>query len=178
MSSREKRLLALFGVAGFLMLHFLAFQWFQTKKQDVASRLLKAERMRMTAQMVSESRDQVKGEMEWLREHEPKPAANQDVQTQLQKFCEREAVAAGMVIRLQRPIPTDTTAGHAYHRAKFQFTVSGTEESLYRWFDRVNVPEDFRIASQIRLAPNKEDDTKIDCTVVVEQWFVPAPPSA
>lgn len=178
MSSREKRLLALFGVAGFLMLNFLAFNWFQTKKQDVATRLLEAERKLQTAQMVSASRDQVAGEMEWLAEHEPEPAANQDVQTELQKFCEREAVSAGLSIRIQRPISSDTTPGNVYHRAKFQFTLTGTEESLYRWFDRVNVPEDFRIATQIRLAPNKEDEAKIDCTAVVEKWFVPLPPSA
>jgi hypothetical protein len=52
--------------------------------------------------------------------------------------------------------------------------VTGSEESLYRWFDKINVPEQFRAVSQILLSPNKQDDTKIDCTVTLEQWFIPA----
>jgi hypothetical protein len=115
--------------------------------------------------------------MDWLAEHEPEPTANQDVQTQLQQFAEREAKSTGLTIKTQKPLPTDATEGRNYHRAKIQFTVTGTEESLYRWFDRLNTPEQLRIASQIRLSPNTQDDTKIDCTVTVEQWFIPPPPA-
>ena len=57
----------------------------------------------------------------------------------------------------------------------FTFSVTGMEEALYQWFDKINVPDQFRIASQIRLSPNAEDDTQVDCTAAVEQWFVPHP---
>ena len=43
------------------------------------------------------------------------------------------------------------------------------------WFDRLNLPDKLRVASQIRLTPN-QDDTKIDCLSTVEQWFVPETP--
>ncbi len=178
MSTREKRLLIFFGFAGFLVLNFLGFNLYQTRKQGVAARLGEAKQTLQRAEIVSASRDQVAEEMVWLDENEPEPAASQDVQTGLQKFCESEARSAGLTIKIQRPMPTDTTEGRHYHRAKFQFTVTGSEEGLYRWLDRVNVPAEFRIATQIRLNPNKEDDTKIDCVAVVEQWFVPLPPSA
>lgn len=177
MSAREKRLLLLFGMAGFLVIHFLAFRWYQTRKQEAAVRLQDARQQMETARMVSASRDQVEGEMEWLAENEPEPAANQDVQTALEKLCDNEARSAGLQVKNKRPMPSDTTEGKHYHRAKFQFSVTGTEKSLYQWLDKVNVPADFRIATQIRLAPNKEDDTQIDCTAVVEQWFIPVPPS-
>ena len=35
------------------------------------------------------------------------------------------------------------------------------------------MPDQLRIASQIRMLPNNPDDTKIDCTATIEQWFVP-----
>lgn len=177
MSNREKRLLIFFGIAGFLVLNFLGFNLYQAKKQAIAAQLADAGQKLQRAEIVSASRDQVAEEMVWLSENEPEPAASQDVQTQLQKFCESEAQSAGLTIKIQRPMPTDTTEGRHYHRAKFQFTVTGSEDDLYKWFDRVNVPADFRIATQIRLNPNKEDDTKIDCVTVIEQWFVPLPPS-
>ena len=73
-------------------------------------------------------------------------------------------------------MPTDATEGRFYHRAQFQIRVIGTEEALYRWFDRINVPDQFRVASQILLGPDQQDDTKIDCTATIEQWFVPKIP--
>jgi TPP-dependent trihydroxycyclohexane-1,2-dione (THcHDO) dehydratase len=75
-------------------------------------------------------------------------------------------------------LPTESSAGLHFHRAKIQLTVNGSEEALYRWFDRLNIPEQLRIASSIRVSPNTQDDTKIDCTATIEQWFMPLPPSA
>jgi hypothetical protein len=101
--------------------------------------------------------------------------ANQDAQTRLQELVEREARATGLTIKTQKPLPTDATEGRLYHRAKLQITVTGAEEALYRWFDRLNMPEEFRAATQIRLTPNAQDDTKIDCSATIEQWFIPPP---
>jgi hypothetical protein len=177
MSHREKRLLLLFGCAGFFILNVLGFKTYQSKKLEYATRLTEARSKLQTAEMVNASRAQVAEDMAWLAEHEPEPAAGQDVQTKLQKFCDSEARSAGLTVKIQRPIATDATEGRHFHRSKFQFTLMGTEESLYRWLHRVNVPAEFRIATKIRLSPNKEDDTKIDCVAEVEQWFVPMPPT-
>jgi hypothetical protein len=177
MSSREKKLILFFGLAGFIILNFLAFGFFKNKRLDVDRERALAIQKLETAEMFSASREQVTDQMDWLAEHEPEPTANQDVQTPLQQFAEREAKSTGLTIKTQKPLPTDATEGRNYHRAKIQFTVTGTEESLYRWFDRLNTPEQLRIASQIRLSPNTQDDTKIDCTVTVEQWFIPPPPA-
>lgn len=174
MSPREKKLLIFFAAAGFIVLNFLAYAQFQAKRLEFDRALTEARQQLDTAEMFRASREQVTDEMEWLASHEPEPAANQDVQTQLQQLCEREAKGLGLEIKAQRPLPTDTTSGTHYHRAKIQLTVTGTEEALYRWFDKLNVPDQLRAATQIRLSPNK-DDTKIDCTATVEQWFVPLP---
>lgn len=178
MSPREKNLLIFFGTAAFLVLNFLAVGFFKNKKLAVERGLADARQKLEFAQKVSESRDQVSDEMDWLVEHEPEPSANQDIQTKLQQLCERQAKTAGLTIKTQKPMPSETSDGLHFHRAKFQFSVTGTEEALYTWLDSLNDPTQFRIATQIKLAPDKEDDTKIDCTAVVEQWFVPAPPSA
>lgn len=174
MSSREKKLLIFFATAGFLVLNFLAIGLFKNKRLEVEVQRDQARVKLNTAEMFRASREQVVDEMEWLAQHEPQPAANQDVQTQLQQLCEREARTAGLTIKTQKPLATNTTGLH-YHRASIQLTVNGDEQALYRWFDRLNIPEQFRVASNIRISPNKEDDTKIDCTATIEQWFVPLP---
>ena len=175
MSAREKKLLLFFALAGFAIFNLLVFNYAKTKRLEVNRQREEARQKLDTAEMFQQSREQVTDQMAWLAEHEPEPAANQDIQTSLQGIVEREAKAAGLTIKPgQQPLPTDS-AGKHYHRAKIEISVTGPEEALYRWFDKLNVPEQFRIASQIRWSPNPQDDTKIDCTATIEQWFVPKP---
>jgi type II secretory pathway component PulM len=175
MSPREKNLLLFFAAAGFLVVNFLGFKFYQDKKLQVERQHAHALRKLDAAEAMQAKRDEITDEMEWLTKNEPEPAANQDVQTNLQKLCETEAKNAGLSIKTQKPLPTET--GAHYHRAKIQLTVNGTEEALYRWFDRLNIPEKLRVASSIRVSPNTQDDTKIDCAATIEQWFVPLPQS-
>jgi hypothetical protein len=160
------------------VINFLVFGFFKNKSAEFLRARDQARLKLDTAEVFQASREQVLEEMDWLAEHEPEPAANQDVQTRLQELCEKQAKSAGLTIKSQKPMPSDTTEGLNFHRARIQVTVNGTEQALYTWFNSLNIPTEFRIASNIRISPNKEDDTKIDCVAVIEQWFVPLPPSA
>ncbi|RPJ34909.1 MAG: hypothetical protein EHM17_04685 [Verrucomicrobiaceae bacterium] len=177
MSPREKKLLIFFATAGFLVINFLAFGFFKTQRLQADRELAQARQKLETAEIYRASSEQVADQMEWLAKNEPQPAANQDVQTQLQQLCEKEANSAGLTIKSQKPLPTDSAEGLHFHRAKIQLTVNGKEDALYRWFDRLNIPEQLRAATVIRLSPDSQDDTKIDCTATIEQWFVPLPPA-
>lgn len=177
MSARETKLLIFFAAAGFIVVNFLLFGFFKSKAIEVERKRDQARQTLDTAEMFSASREQVLDEMEWLAEHEPEPVAEQDAQTKLQQLCEAEAGKAGLTVNTQKPQPSDTNGIH-FHRAKMTFSVTGTELQLYTWLDRINMPNDLRIAASIRLSPNKKDDTKIDCTATIEQWFVPIPPTA
>jgi len=177
MSPREKKLLLFFGLAGFIMVNVAAFSWYSKTSARIAIEKSEARTKLDTAEMFRASREQVIDEMNWLAEHEPEPAAPQDVQTSLQQHVEREARTTGLTIKKQDFLPTDTTSGVHYHRARVQFNVTGTEQALYLWFDRLNFPDQFRAATTIRMSPNREDDTKIDCVADIEQWFVPLPPA-
>jgi hypothetical protein len=177
MSSREQKLLIFFALAGFAILNLLAYNFAQAKRIEVNTQREQAKQKLSTAEMFQESSAQVTDQMNWLAEHEPQPATNQEVQTSLQQLTEREAKTTGLTIKSQKPLPTDAGEGKHYHRAKIQITVTGTEQALYQWFDKLNTPDQLRIASEIRLTPNQQDDTKIDCTATIEQWFVPQPPA-
>lgn len=176
MSDREKKLIAFFALAGFVILNLIVFNFAKSKRVDVDRQRDQARQKLATAEMYQQSREEIADEMDWLAEHEPEPKAAQDVQTNLQQFAEREAKSVGLTIKSQKPLPTDSTEGRHFHRAKFQFVVTGMEQPLYDWLSRINVPEQLRMATQIRLSPNTQDDTKIDCTATVEQWFVPPTP--
>ena len=175
MSDREKKLLIFFGIAGFAILNFLGFNLAQAQRLKVNRDNADARKQLDMAEMFRDSSAQVTDQMEWLAQHEPAPSAPQDVQTKLQQLVEKAAVANGLTIKSQKPLPTDT-AGAYFHRAQIQFMVTGQEDALYKWFDQINVPDQFRIASRILLSPDTKDDTKIDCTATIQQWFVPLTP--
>ena len=176
MSPREKKLLIFFAAAGFLILNIFAFRFFMEKRIAVQAQRTEAVRQLDAAEMFRASREQVANEMEWLATNEPQPTVKQDVQTALQSLVEREAKNAGLTIKSQKLLPVDDTSGIHYQRAKIEISVTGPDESLYRWLDHLNIPTEFKAATFIRLTPNREDDTKIDCTAIIEQWFVPTPP--
>ncbi len=177
MSPREKNLLYGFAFAGFVIINVVGFQYYNKKKLEVHRDRLQAEQALDEARLFSAKRDEVMEDMEWLAKNEPPPAAYQDVQSKLQQLVEQQAQMAGLTIKpnSQKLLPTDETPGRHYHRAKVQITVTGMEQSLYQWFDRLNIPDQLRAVTNVRLQPDREDDTKIDCTAIIEQWFVPPP---
>jgi hypothetical protein len=174
MSSREKKLLMLFLVAGFVMLNFLGGSYYLAKKGEVALMQEQAKRALNTAELFRASRGQAEKEMEWLVQNEPKPAENQDVQVALESYCTVEAGKCKLTIGKLNLQTSDTTGGNHFHRAKIVIEVTGSEASLYEWLDRINVPDKLRRATRLVLSPNPQDDTKIDCKATIEQWFVPA----
>src|SRR5688500_14362813 len=114
MSPREKNLLLIFGAAGFIILNFLAFNFYVKKKTEITGKRIAAEQALEQAEIISERRDEVVDDMDWLVDHEPQPAAYQDVQSKLQQLVEREAQINGLTIKpnSQKLLPTDQTAGN------------------------------------------------------------------
>lgn len=170
MSSREKKLLTILLLAGFFMLNFFLYSQYLQKKILFDTNL---ETAKMELQQAISSQDnaaQYAEQMQWLTENEPEATDAQTVQGQLQAFIEKEARAAGLTVKPQEFLPTDTT-GKYYHRAQIKISVTGQDESLYRWLYTINDPEAFRSAIQIRLNPNTQDDKLIDCVAVISQWF-------
>jgi len=174
-SPREKKLLIFFALGGFLVINLLGFNSFTTKNLDIRRQHEQAKTQLKTAELISASREAVESQMAWLASNEPQPTDYQPVQTALQQLAEKEVAVVGLTLKSQKLFPPEQAQGLHYGRVKVELTVLGTEEALYRWFDHLNSPESLRCVTYIRLAPNKEDDTKIDCRAVIEQWFVPMP---
>jgi hypothetical protein len=173
MSDREKKLLALFLVAGFLIINFFLYTLYVQKKTLYANDLDAAKVRLQQAIVFSESSSLLAEQMEWLAQNEPEPATYQETQNALQNFAETQARNFGLTIRSQELLPTDESGVH-YHRAQVKMNLSGKEEDLYKWFDAINDPAAFRTTYQIRMTPNGQDDTLIDCSATLSQWFPPA----
>lgn len=173
MSDREKKLLTLFLVAGFLIINFFLYTLYAQKKTQYANDLEAAKGKLQQAIAFSESSNQLAAQIQWLTENEPESATYQDTQNALQQFAESQARNLGLTIKSQELLPTDDSGLH-YHRAQVKFNLSGREEALYQWFYAINDPAAFRTTYHIRMTPNGQDDTLIDCAATLSQWFPPA----
>lgn len=172
MSAREKKLLIFLLTAGFIVVNFFLYSLYVQRKSLSITELNAAKASLQQAIAFQNSSEQLAEEMVWLAENEPEPAVYQTVQTQLQQFAETQARNLGLTIKSQELLPTDTSGVH-YNRAQVKINLTGQEQALYRWFDAINDPSEFRSAYEIRLKPDK-DDTLIDCSATLSQWFPPA----
>ncbi len=173
MSDREKKLLALLLIAGFLIVNFFLYSLFVEKKSLYANDLETAKSQLQQAITFRESSSEFAEQMVWLAEKEPEPATYQETQNALQLFAESQAKNLGLTVKNQEPLPTDES-GTYYHRAQVKINLTGQEAALYQWFDAINDPDVFRTTYQIRMSPNTQDDTLIDCSATLSQWFPPA----
>jgi hypothetical protein len=173
MSENEKKLLTALGVVGFLIINYLGYSFAMSTRRSVNAQNADAMQKLAVVDKFHESRDLITEDIDWLAQHEPQPTASQDVQTGLQQSIVTEAGSSGFGLTSQKLLPVIAKEGSHFHSAQFEIKATCTEEMLYRWFDKLNNPEVFRVVSQIRLSPNQKDDTQIDCTAVIEQWFVP-----
>lgn len=172
MSDREKKLLSLLLIAGFLIVNFFLYTLYVEKKSLYSTDLESAKSQLQQANIFSESSNELAEQMNWLAEKEPKPATFQDTQNALQLFAESQAKSFGLTIKSQEPLPTDES-GTYYHRAQVKINLTGQEEALYKWFNAINDPNLFRTTYQIRMSPNTKEDTLIDCSATLSQWFPP-----
>lgn len=172
MSDREKKLVLLFSLAIFVLVNFFAVSWYRGYRLTVTKSLGKAKQSVVDAEIMDKDREKNQGEMDWLADHYPEPKAGQTVQTELEQFASNQATANTLTIKRRKILPSDETG--RFHRAKVEFNVTGSEAALYRWLDRLQMPDQFRAITFMRLSPDAKDDTLIDCTVTAEQWYVPA----
>lgn len=171
MSDREKKLVLLFGLAAFVLLNAFGVSWFRKYRDKLEIDLRDAQGEVDMANAASLKIDSVIEEMDWMADHAPKARNGQLVSSELEQYGTNQAKTHQLEAK-PNFLPNDESGQH-FHRAKVQFKVTGLEASLYRWLGRLQQPDQFRAITFLRLSPDAKDDTLIDCTVIVEQWYVP-----
>jgi hypothetical protein len=179
MNEREKKLVILLGATAFVIVNLaLYFKVYSPWKEKAHKQILNSQTVVEKANLCLGAQDQFDDEIRWLDKYRPKTAARQDVEAALQRFAQTEAMRNGLTIkpRGQRILPAIVDPGLRYGRARVEQNVSGRDDAVYRWLYRLQTPGEFRAITDLRLVPNRENDTLLDCKVVVEEWFVPQEP--
>ena len=175
MSDREKKLLVVVGILVFGILNLGAFKLFYSpRKQAAEDKQEKYIEDLETAQLMTSMQEERQGEVKWLERNEQKLIKSpQKALADLEALANREAKRRGLTVKRVKPMTGIEGGKLEFFRARVEIEVSGREQVLFQWIDRLNSPSELRTATSLRINPKKDDDTQVDCAVVLEQWFVP-----
>lgn len=173
MSEREKKLLIIFGAGLFLIANFFGFNFLVEETRNADTDKTKATNDLSEAKAYSDLYQSHVDEKEWLEHHTPEPKAQQAVETELVRYMSDFARSSQLTVKPQGQKVLKAEAGKTFTRARAEFKVSGTEANLYRWLHQMQTPDQLRGVTHFVISPQKDDDTQVDCTVTVDQWFIP-----
>ncbi len=173
MSDREKNLIRIVGVLLFVILNLGVFKlWYLPQKQAAEAREKEFVELKMKALAALGNQDSKRDEIDWLQRSEQKLIkSSQKALADLEAMANREAKRRGLTVKRVRPMPA--IEDQEFSRARVEIEVSGREQVLFQWIDRLNSPSELRTATSMRINPKKDDDTQVDCAIILEQWFVP-----
>ncbi|MBJ05738.1 MAG: hypothetical protein CMO40_01280 [Verrucomicrobiaceae bacterium] len=177
MSDREKRLVIVLVVLGFLGLNAGVLKlWYLPRISDAKDTTTRMIEKRDRAMIAIFEQEDKQDEIDWLSRSEREKSWQKAV-ADLEALASREAERRGLTLKRQaKPLTAIEHEDLYFDRAAIEIEVSGREQILFQWLDRLNSPSDLRAVTTLRINPKKDDDTMVDCLVVLEQWFVPPPP--
>lgn len=174
MTSRERNLLLLLVAMAFLVVNFLGYRmWYAPKMAATQSAMESAERKAEANEGMGNILDAISADRDWLERFEPKPTSLSKMKTRIQQLAENEAVRAGLTVKKKGFGDDIVDPSLSYHRARYEIEVNGTESSIYRWLDRLHNPNEFRAVTFVRTNPQRDDFTRADCQIYIDQWYIP-----
>lgn len=174
---REKKLLILLGIVAFGFANVFLYDWYAGKRKNLKGVLdaAKAEvELSKASLSMRDDNPEIREDMEWLEKFGPKPGEHRDVQDKLMEDVQKYASQMGLSIK-GAPVQIDPKEEEVgdYAVAKVEFKVNASEKNFYNWLVRFQQPARSRGISQLTVTPQRDDNTRIDCTVVFQEWFQP-----
>ncbi|BDS05684.1 hypothetical protein NT6N_07240 [Oceaniferula spumae] len=175
MNDREKKLIFLLFGAAFIIVNLFLYTSYTAAKQKKEIALDKgAKEIALKEKQLLEADERI-AEMNWLIDYAPKEGTHAAVRADLVTFAEQSAQRNGITMK-KRPVPVREEAEPtgAYHIARVKVLVNARDPEFYRWITELQNPEKSRSVTMLRISPQRDDPTRIDCELEITQWFAPA----
>ncbi len=174
MNTREKTLiLTLFGVA-FLIINAFVFTSYQAAMQKKRIQLQKGARQLEQMEKDLATWATRAEEVEWLSNNQPAEGVHGTVGAGLVKDTEEAARRHGVTLP-KRPSPqkADPDEVGVYQSARVKAVANAMDEQLYKWMTDLQDPAKSRSITFLRISPQRDDPTRVDCELEITQWFLP-----
>ena len=177
MNEREKKLIFVLFGAAFLIVNILLFtSYVEAKKKKEAALINNAQEIKLKKEQINEAGER-QSEMDWLIDFAPKEGTHAGVQAELVTFAEQSVRRNGVQPKSSKsrpiPLPEDLAVVGVYHTARVKMLVNARDRELYRWLIELQDPKKSRAITSLRISPQRDDPTRIDCELEITQWFSP-----
>lgn len=174
MNEREKKLIFILFGAAFLIANVFAFTTYQ---KAMARKQIELTRKTQDYEKKMEELDKADSRLEerrWLENHAPKEGTHAEVRAELVTFTEQSAGRRQVKLK-RRPelLSADTKQDGAYRSASIKVIANAEDKQLYSWLADLQDPEKSRTITSLRITPQRDDPTRVDCVLEVASWFTP-----
>jgi len=175
MTTSEKRLLTIFGVAIFLIANGVGYFMISKAKDDVqrektrlGQRIAKLEAAKNQAGEAAEAR-------EWMDEHVKTYADDFQRDSHLDSLV-KGRLSSGLTLDIRKNFPLRTDdKGEYFVKSRYQATVQGTWLDVKEFIFRLQKPPELRFVPKITMVPRKSEtddaEQEEEVTVELEQWW-------
>ncbi len=174
MNDREKKLIfILFGGAFFIVNIFLFSSYTEAKQKKEIQLKKNADELALKKKEIGESDDRI-SEIEWLIDNGPKEGVHAEVRADLVNFAEKSALRAGVSTKKRpSPLPENPDEDGSYSTARVEMLVNARDPEFYRWLIELQDPQKGRAVTFLHIKPQRDDNTRVECELVLTQWFTP-----
>lgn len=168
LSSRERRLMTLLLVAGFIVLNFLGYQALAQRRTAALARqrTLQFDIARLKELQAAKPLADIN--TEWINNHLPAYTDIDQLETHLFNVVTSKAAAAGVELTKKDPRPTQKD--DSVHRSIMDLEATAEMEDLVSFLHSLQGREDFRFISFLELTPTK-DEERVRCQAQIQQWW-------
>ena len=113
-------------------------------------------------------------DVEWLMNNQPVEGVHGNIGAALAAYTEEVANKHGVRLS-KRPSPQRAEAEEAgaYRSARAKVVANAMDDQLYKWLVELQDPALSRAITFLRISPQRDDPTRVDCELEVTQWFRP-----
>ncbi len=171
MKASERRLIAILAVLAAICGGAIMAQKLLNRQHslDRQQQTLDLQQMEATA-MLAES-DLWKARLDWLKANQPSMTSETVATEKL--LDEMLDSAAKNKLTVQKRQLHESNKQPFYSEVGVTLTVMGDLPDVFRWLHSLLSPESFRLVSQLKIAPDAKDNSKVDVTVRINRRHAP-----
>jgi len=174
MNDREKKLIFILFGAAFIIVNVFLFTSYKTKMKQKEALFNKGSKDLVKMNEELDAWDSQIDDVNWLYDNPPAMGTHGKVGAELAIYTGKSAQRFKVDLKQQPgPQPEDVEEAGAYRSARVRVIGNAMDRELYQWLTDLQDPKKGRSITRLKISPQRDDATRVDCELEVTQWFTP-----
>lgn len=172
----EKRLLAIFGVAAFILLNLLGFSWYSKKRLLLEQQASKLETRGRILEGMKSRAPEAEHKQAYLAENLKAYPSETARENYLDDYINGLVSKLDLSLRANQIL--DPKLEDLFHKSRYKGEVTGKWDNVLQFIYELQQPSQFRFVPNLSLKPQKKDATSdepadVVCVFTIEKWWSP-----